>query len=169
MIAKVWLWKLFIFLLYSGCQAFVPSSPEMHLLHKRSQTDAQNIIQDPHQQYIIIRKDTALYGGGLLGGKQEDGKNDKPDSPKDGVSEQATEVLSIPVSSLKKGGLRFALGLHLVGLQDNGTWRPNEASSNKLDMFFKDNSAMFSITLHDDKIIVSRSGKPSLMYVLQNH
>ena len=36
-----------------------------------------------------------------------------------------------------------------------------------LDMFFKDNSAMFSLILEDESVVIDRYGKPSLAYVLQ--
>ena len=62
---------------------------------------------------------------------------------------------------------RFALGLHMISLQDKGTWRANENSATKLDMFFKDNSAMFQLVLDVDKIYIDRYGQPSLQYVLQ--
>ena len=55
----------------------------------------------------------------------------------------------------------------MISLQDKGTWRANENSATKLDMFFKDNSAMFQLVLDNDKIYVDRYGKPSLAYVLQ--
>ena len=55
----------------------------------------------------------------------------------------------------------------MISLQDKGTWRANEASTTKLDMFFKDNSAMFQLVLDNDKIYVDRYGQPSLAYVLQ--
>ena len=78
-----------------------------------------------------------------------------------------TRVLKIPVASLKQGGLRFSLGLYLIGLQDGGMWRANEASSTILDMYYKDNSAMFQIVLKANAINVDRYGQPSLAYVLQ--
>ena len=71
------------------------------------------------------------------------------------------------VTNIKIGGLRFALGLQLVGMQDNGMWKPNETSSSQLDVFFKDGSAMFSIKLIDNAIRIEREGTPSLAYVLQ--
>lgn len=52
-------------------------------------------------------------------------------------------------------------------MQDKGTWRPNQSTDSQLDMYFKDNSAMFSLVLEDDSIRVDRYGQPSLAYVLQ--
>ncbi|KAL3811656.1 hypothetical protein ACHAXA_004388 [Cyclostephanos tholiformis] len=77
-------------------------------------------------------------------------------------------VLEIPVSSIKRGGLRFVLGLHLVGLEDKGTWSPNQTSDNSIDVYFRDGSAMFQLILDDDAIRVFRHGsRPSLAYLLQ--
>ena len=82
------------------------------------------------------------------------------------LSSTNTPLVAI-VTNVKIGGLRFALGLQLVGMQDNGMWKPNETSSSQLDVFFKDGSAMFSIKLRDDAIRIEREGTPSLAYVLQ--
>jgi hypothetical protein len=79
-------------------------------------------------------------------------------------------IIEIPAKSIKKGGLRFALGLHLIGLQnspDSGSWRANQASETVLEMHFKDNSAKFEIVLEDASIAVDRYGQPSLAYLLQ--
>lgn len=102
---------------------------------------------------------TSLNAG--LFGSSKEKSADEPSQP------LPTRVLEIPVSSLKQGGLRFTLGLHLVGLQDKGTWSPNQSSDKTLDMVFKDNSAMFQIVLDEDAIRIDRYGSPSLAYVLQ--
>ena len=98
-------------------------------------------------------------------GKKENENEETPSQSND--ASIPTRVLDIPVASLKKGGLRFTLGLHLIGQQDNGTWKANQASDTVLDMYYKDNSAMFSVVLEDDAIRVDRYGQPSLAYVLQ--
>lgn len=98
-------------------------------------------------------------------------KVDTPRPIRHGVSlhqsSSCQEILDVPVNRVKIGGLRFALGLQLVGMRDDGLWRPNETSSSQLDVFFKDGSAMFSIKLTDDAIRIEREGTPSLAYLLQ--
>mmetsp|Transcript_36991 Transcript_36991/g.66560 ORF Transcript_36991/g.66560 Transcript_36991/m.66560 type:complete len:209 (+) Transcript_36991:33-659(+) len=132
------------------CQGFVPSF--------KLQTPSSTFRNPCHHE-----QSTSLNGGLFgLGGKE----SEEPPSQPDDASVPA-RVLEIPLSSIKKGGLRFSLGLHLVGLQDKGTWRANQASDNVLDMFFKDNSAMFSLILEDESVVIDRYGKPSLAYVLQ--
>ncbi|KAL7455407.1 hypothetical protein ACHAWC_006953 [Mediolabrus comicus] len=111
-------------------------------------------------------RDISLAAG--LFGKKAEEPSSSPSSTAD-VS-TSTQVFSIPVQSIKPGGLRFALGLHLIGLQntpDKGSWQANQASDTVLDMRFRDGSAMFSISLGDEGISVSRYGQPSLPYLLQ--
>lgn len=107
----------------------------------------------------IGRKTSSTPSSLLFGSNEEDSQQTDLSKP--------TRVLEIPVASLKQGGLRFSLGLYLIGLQDGGMWRANEASSTILDMYYKDNSAMFQIVLKANAINVDRYGQPSLAYVLQ--
>jgi hypothetical protein len=101
-----------------------------------------------------------LFGG--LFGKKEQGNKD-PSIP--------TRIFDIPCSSVKLGGCRFALGLFLIGQQGTpvkGTWKANQANDGVLDMFHKDNTAMFSVILTENSISVDRYGlEPSLQYRLQ--
>lgn len=101
-----------------------------------------------------------LFGG--LFGKKEQGNKD-PSIP--------TRIFDIPCSSVKLGGCRFALGLFLIGEQGTpvkGTWKANQANDGVLDMFHKDNTAMFSVILTENSISVDRYGlEPSLQYRLQ--
>ncbi|KAL7536278.1 hypothetical protein ACHAXR_007044 [Thalassiosira sp. AJA248-18] len=158
MISVTWLTGglLYLLLLSAGSHAFVPSTE----LHSPSRKIA---IQQPFRNPCQRLQKTSLNGDLFGLGKKENEEK----SPQSDDASVPTRVLEIPVQSIKQGGLRFTLGLHLVGLQDKGTWKPNEASANVLDMYFKDNSAMFSLVLNDDAIIVDRYGKPSLAYVLQ--
>ena len=103
-----------------------------------------------------------LFGdGGLFGGKKKQAND--PNAPQ--------PVFQIPVESLKVGGLRFALGLFLIGEQGTpvkGTWQASQASDNKLEMFYMvDQSAMFEVILEDKAISVNRYGTTSLPYLLQ--
>ena len=84
-----------------------------------------------------------------------------------------TLLFEIPVESIKIGSLRLALGLFLVGKQNTpspNSWRANQASESTLHMIFGDQTAMISITLKPNAIVVSRhtDGRPaSLVYQLQ--
>ena len=102
------------------------------------------------------------------------GDRDKKDAPK--------PLFEIPVRSLeRKGALRLALGLYLLGQQNTPTkasWRLQQGADNEnvLTMLFKDHTAMISITLRDNDpsspaaIVVERhvdKAAPSLQYQLQ--
>jgi len=85
----------------------------------------------------------------------------------------ATKVLEIPIKS-RKGGLRVALSFFLLGLQNEpskGSWRFVQQDDVPLGMIFKDQSAMFSIGIRDESIVIERhidrGKRPSLFYQLQ--
>jgi len=133
---------------------------------------SQSFMTSIKLQAHIIRADTSLLGGGLFGFERDENPSEslqQSDNIDSVPVPPPARVIEIPVTSIKRGGLRFALGLHLIGLeQAKETWRPNQSSDNVLDMYFiKDNSAMFQITIDDDAIRVDRYGKPSLQYLLQ--
>jgi hypothetical protein len=137
--------------------------------------------------FRIRRIDTSLDGGGLFGLGRSGGDNnnnnnvdDENDAASSSSSRSSSDdvaisvpaderlVLEIPVISIKRGGLRFVLGLHLVGLDDAGTWSPNQSSEYSLDAYFGDGSGMFRLIFDDDAIRVYRRGsRPSLAYLLQ--
>jgi len=85
-------------------------------------------------------------------------------------------LLEIPVKEMKVGGLRFVLGLHLMGKRNTpevGSWKVTQANDGVLDVLYtKDETASFSITFLEKKIILERWGTakqvpPSLQYQLQ--
>ena len=84
-----------------------------------------------------------------------------------------SRVLTIPVDSIKPGGLRLFLMLHLMGMQntpDRGSWKADQPSTDDyvLDFFYRDQSAILSISLLDDKITIDRVGStPSNSYLMQ--
>lgn len=141
---------LMCMLLVKLCASF--QSGRNLLPHGRSNSLAQS------------RRDTSLAAG-LFGKKEQE----------EPISSQAaapvpTRLFKIPAQAIKPGGLRVVLGFHLIGLQntpDQGSWKANQSSDTVLDMVFRDNSAMFSITLGEDGISVDRYGTPSLPYLLQ--
>jgi len=103
-----------------------------------------------------------LFGvGGLFGKKEEDNRD--PTVPK--------RLLEIPCKNLKLGGCRFALGLFLIGQQGTpvkGAWKANQQNDGVLDMYYLDNTAMFSVVMTETSISIDRFGlEPSLQYQLQ--
>lgn len=109
-----------------------------------------------------IQSTTQLNGlfGNVFGKKEEE--NYDPSVP--------TRIIDIKCDSIKNGGLRMALGLFLIGQQGTpvkGSWKINPADDGVLDMYYVDNTAMFSLHLTDDLIFIDRYGQPSLQYQLQ--
>jgi hypothetical protein len=108
---------------------------------------------------------TTQLQSGLFGnmfGKKEKEEPYDPSVPK--------RIMEIKTNSIKSGGLRFALGLFFIGSQGTpvkGSWKANQASDGVLDMYYKDNTAMFSVTLTEKLISIDRYGLPSLQYQLQ--
>ena len=100
--------------------------------------------------------------GGLFGNKKEE-ENTDPSIPK--------RVFEIPCTQIKLGGLRFCLGLYLIGQQGTpvkGSWKANQASEGVLDMYYMDNTAMFSVVLTENSVSIDRYGlTPSIQYQLQ--
>jgi hypothetical protein len=137
-----------VLLIYlTSCQAFL-FPVNVSTRHRR----IWNPTHQPNKSQI---------NAGLFGPKEASETNDVT-APK--------RVIEIPVTSVKKGGLRMVLGLCLIGLQntpDPGSWRANQASDTVLDMIFKDNAAKFSVVFEDSCIAVDRYGQASLPYLLQ--
>ena len=142
----LWLWLrdgllvLVISSIIPCCQAFVSSSSAKLLIREVDTSTSKSL---------------RTVNNGLFGRDDDD------------EDLSGTRVLEIPVQSLKQGGLRFTLGLTLIGLQDKGMWKATQTSDNKLDVYFQDNSAMFQVALEHNLIRVDRYGQPSLAYVLQ--
>ena len=95
----------------------------------------------------------------------EEGENDYPDS----------RVATIPVESMKPGGLRLFLMFYLMGLSnipDKNSWRANQPMTSKdeyvIDFMFHDRTGLLTLTLDDDEITIDRTGAtPSNAYMMQ--
>ena len=86
-----------------------------------------------------------------------------------------TRISTIPVKSIKPGGLRLFLMLYLMGMQntpDQGSWQADQPSTEEyvVDFWFHDNSAVLTVTLSEKKkeITIDRVGSiPSTAYMMQ--
>jgi len=115
------------------------------------------------QERSLNQRSPAFQLNGLFGVDNKDDTQEDNAAPK--------RILDIACDSIKVGGLRFALGLYLLGQQNTpskGSWTANQADDGSLKMYYMDKSAMFSVTLSDNSIAVDRYGpSPSLRYMLQ--
>ena len=89
--------------------------------------------------------------------------------PKNVEVSEFKRLMTIEVTSMKAGGLRFALGLHLMGLQgkpERGTWKTKQADDDIVDMFHKSDTGSLAFTFQERQIIVERWGPfPSKEYL----
>jgi hypothetical protein len=139
-------------------------------LCKSFQSSGRNFPPCRSNSLAHNRRDITTLAAGLFGKKEKEEQSASSPPQQQAAASPPTRLFNIPAHSVKPGGLRFALGLHLIGLQntpDQGSWKANQASDTVLEMVFRDNSALFSITLGDEGISVDRYGTPSLPYLLQ--
>ena len=85
-----------------------------------------------------------------------------------------TRILTLPVQDIKTGGLRLFLMFYLMGQQntpDPRSWRlVDDVSPDKtcLEYYYHDQSAILSVQLSEDAIVVDRIGStPSNSYRMQ--
>ena len=111
-------------------------------------------------------------------GKQLFGDNDGDKSDNGGnmntkiiAPGDQNRVFEIPAKSMKPGGLKLFLSLHLMGQQNTpnkGSWKVLSTDDGNVDMIFHDESAGLLVRFLDDKIAVDRWGNtPSLQYLIQ--
>jgi hypothetical protein len=122
----------------------------------------------------------------------DDNDDDNDNNDDDEMPAGITRIVTIPVQSIKLGGLRLLLMFHLLGQQNNPqpkSWRadqPIAQANNKksttpitksssssspteyvLDMYYRDHSAALTISLYPDKVTIDRVGStPSNSYMM---
>jgi hypothetical protein len=85
----------------------------------------------------------------------------------------SSRLVSLPVESIKPGGLRLFLMLYLLGIQNSpekGTWRIDQPTTEEYvgDLYFHDQTAALMILLADEQVTISRMGsRPSMAYIMQ--
>ena len=84
-----------------------------------------------------------------------------------------TRILSIPVESLKVGGLRLYISLYLMGQQntpERGSWQAVQSGDSGIDVYYRDQTGALLIELCEEtnRILVDRLGtEPSNAYLMQ--
>lgn len=82
-------------------------------------------------------------------------------------------LVSLPVESIKPGGLRLFLMLYLLGIQntpEKGTWKIDQPTTDEyvVDLYFHDQTAALMIQLAGEQVTISRMGsRPSTAYIMQ--
>jgi hypothetical protein len=112
-------------------------------------------------------------GSSSLGGWESDESDGDDDELDDSMPAGTTRIVSIPVQSIKPGGLRLFLMFYLLGMQntpDKGTWSANQPSTDEyvLEFWFRDRTAVLTMTLESNQILLDRTGSsPSVAYLMQ--
>lgn len=84
-----------------------------------------------------------------------------------------TRILTIPVESLKVGGLRLYMSLFFMGMSntpDKGSWQSWQSGDAGIDVYFHDQTGALLIELCEEtnRILVDRMGtSPSNAYMMQ--
>jgi hypothetical protein len=104
----------------------------------------------------------------------DDKDNDNDDDDDGYYYAGSTRLLSIPVESIKPGGLRLFLMFYLMGMQNTpapGSWRADTQPSKEvyvLDMYYQDRTGALTLTLSEKQITIDRIGStPSTSYLMQ--
>lgn len=104
-----------------------------------------------------------------FGGRE--GEDNAPDDDEADDPAGCSRIMSIPVESIKTGGLRLYLSLYLMGVQNNpekGTWKSSQTDDTTIDMYYKDLSAALTIRLSEEMIAIDRLGSmPSTQFTMQ--
>lgn len=83
----------------------------------------------------------------------------------------SNRIFTLPVKSIKVGGLRLFLSFHLMAQQntpEKGSWSTNQVDKNALIIHYCDCSGAISINFMDDEILIDRLGAtPSMQYMMQ--
>jgi hypothetical protein len=113
-----------------------------------------------------------------LGRNNNNNSNDGDSGASSGGTEQQqymgnTRILTIPVESLKVGGLRLYMSLFFMGqcnTPDKGSWQSWQSGDAGIDVYFHDQTGALLIELCEEtnRIVVDRMGtSPSNAYMMQ--
>lgn len=152
------------------CLGFAPTASFGQ--HPQHSPNSKRTVTPPSSTRLWIGEDFfESFKNFMSGGKRDDQSEGLPGDAD--LPAGTTTVATIPVHSIKPGGLRLFLMFYLMGMQntpDKGTWQANQPSSDDyvVEMFFRDATAMLTIELSEDEIAIRRCGSmPSTPYLMQ--
>lgn len=135
-------------------------------IHARRPVPSIPMMRRRNISSMSATKDDGSGGGALDGffdnigrffGKRGNERCASTDFP----AEDSLCIFTIPAKSVKVGGLRLFLTLHLMGQQNTpskGTWKCNQSNDGDLDMYYADATAALTVELDEDGISVYRQG-----------
>jgi hypothetical protein len=84
-----------------------------------------------------------------------------------------TQIINLPVESIKPGGLRLFLILYLMGIQNSpekGSWSLDQPTADEyaVDLYYRDKTAAIMIRFSEHEIQIGRFGSnPSTSFMMQ--
>lgn len=105
--------------------------------------------------------------------KPKDKHSNDDDEDDDDEYAGSTRLVSIPVESIKLGGLRLFLMFYCMGMQntpDRGSWKANQPTTEEyvVDMYYQDKTAALTVKLTETQITIDRVGStPSTSFLMQ--
>ena len=174
-------WVLVLALVFSLCPygalAFVPkcakqsaSARTISVKHRPSFTERAPSSKSS-TSVNALWDDVAKFFDDLGGNSGDD--NDSISSGEEQQYLGNTRILTIPVESLKVGGLRLYISLFLMGQSnspDKGSWQSWQSGDAGIDVYFHDQTGALLIELCEEtnRILVDRMGtSPSNAYMMQ--
>ena len=161
-----------------GALAFVPKCAKPAASIRASAITLLSPSRAPRQTSTSINAlwdDVAKFFD-ELGNNNSNGGGNSGDGTTSGEEQQYlgnTRILTIPVKSLKVGGLRLYMSLFFMGMSntpDKGSWQSWQSGDAGIDVYFHDQTGALLIELCDEtnRILVDRMGtSPSNAYMMQ--
>eukprot|EP00525_Craspedostauros_australis_P009020 CAMPEP_0198116708 /NCGR_PEP_ID=MMETSP1442-20131203/14140_1 /TAXON_ID= /ORGANISM="Craspedostauros australis, Strain CCMP3328" /LENGTH=264 /DNA_ID=CAMNT_0043774597 /DNA_START=196 /DNA_END=990 /DNA_ORIENTATION=+ len=162
-----------------SARAFGSTDATGFIVHQRSTTQCHMATNndsnnDNDNIFDNIRQFFESNSFGNSNNSSESGRKDIASNP---IDEDApagmTRIATIPVKSIKPGGLRLFLMFYMIGMQntpDRNSWRADQPSSDDyvVEMYYHDASAMLTVELMETEIRIDRTGSlPSMQYLMQ--
>jgi hypothetical protein len=151
------------------------TSPPIHLLRTTMATGSQNtMVPSSGLKMAGFFDDIGKFFEDMSGKNKPNDKdsNDDVDDDDDDCA-GSTRLLSIPVESIKPGGLRLFLMFYCMGMQntpERGSWKADQPTTEEyvVDMYYQDRTAALMVTLTETQITIDRMGStPSTSYLMQ--
>jgi hypothetical protein len=157
--------------LWKGSTAF--TSPSIHTRRKPMATGPSNtLVSSSGLKMAIFFDEIGKFFEDMSGKRIPNDKAYNDDVDDDDYA-GSTRLLSIPVESIKLGGLRLFLMFYCMGMQntpERGSWKADQPTTEEyvVDMYYQDRTAALMVTLSETQITIDRMGStPSTSYLMQ--
>jgi hypothetical protein len=148
--------------------------PSIHLHKTPMATGSPNtVVSSSGLKMASVFDEIGKFFEDMSGKNKPKDKHSNDDDEDDDEYAGSTRLLSIPVESIKLGGLRLFLMFYCMGMQntpDRGSWKANQPTTEEyvVDMYYQDQTAALTVKLTETQITIDRVGStPSTSYLMQ--